>query len=69
MATILLVTGFADIMIDPIKSPWDALPIIPNIKGASGAITDYRGNDAIKGNGIIASGKEIHSEIIKILNR
>jgi myo-inositol-1(or 4)-monophosphatase len=64
----LLATGFADIMIDPIMSPWDALPIIPIIKGAGGVITDYQGNDALNGNSIVASGKEIHSQIIKILN-
>ena len=65
----LLATGFADIMIDPIMSPWDALPIIPIIKGAGGIITDYQGNDAIKGNSIVAACNNIHSEVIEILNK
>jgi len=65
----LLATGFADVMVDPIMSPWDALPIIPIIKGAGGVITDYQGNDAVKGKSIIAAGKEIHSEVIEILNK
>jgi myo-inositol-1(or 4)-monophosphatase len=56
-------------MIDPIMSPWDTLPIIPIIKGAGGVITDYQGNDAIKGNSIVAAGKEIHSEVTEILNK
>lgn len=43
----LLATGYADIMIDPIMSPWDLLPLIPIINGAGGIITDYQGNDPI----------------------
>jgi myo-inositol-1(or 4)-monophosphatase len=61
-------TGYADIMIDPIMSPWDSLPIIPIIKGAGGVVTDYQGHDPVKGNSMVASSKGIHAEIIKLLN-
>ena len=64
----LLATGYADIMIDPIMSPWDLLPLIPIIKGAEGVITDYHGDDPIKGNSIVAASADIHSEVISILN-
>ncbi len=64
----LLATGFADIMIDPIMSLWDSMALIPIINGAGGKITDYQGNDPTVGNSIIASNKEIHSEVIKLLN-
>ena len=64
----LLATGFADIMIDPIMSPWDLLPIIPIIRGAGGTITDYNGNDPLKGKSIVATTPGIHPEVISILN-
>lgn len=64
----LLATGFADIMIDPIMSVWDSMALIPIIKGAGGMITDYQGNDPTIGNSIVASSKEIHSEVIRLLN-
>lgn len=64
----LLAAGYADIMIDPIMSPWDLLPLIPIINGADGKITDYQGNDPIKGKSAVASSNQIHSEIISILN-
>ncbi|MBE0570307.1 MAG: histidinol-phosphatase [Ignavibacteriaceae bacterium] len=64
----LLATGYADIMIDPIMSPWDLLPLIPIIKGAGGIISDYQGNDAVKGKSTVASASGIHSEIITLLN-
>lgn len=64
----LLATGFADIMIDPIMSVWDSMALIPIIKGAGGTITDYQGNDAVKGNSIVAAVPELHSMVINILN-
>ena len=64
----LLATGFADIMIDPIMSVWDSMALIPIINGAGGMITDYQGNDPTIGNSIVASSKEIHPAVIKLLN-
>jgi histidinol-phosphatase len=64
----LLCTGYADIMVDPIMSPWDALPLIPIIKGAGGVVTDYEGNDPVKGISIVAAVDKIHSQVVKILN-
>jgi len=64
----LLASGFADIMIDPIMSPWDSLPLIPIIKGAGGIITDYQGDNPIIGDSIVASNPQIHSEVIRLLN-
>ncbi len=63
----LAATGFADIMIDPIMSVWDTLPLIPIIKGAGGIITDYQGNDPVGGSSIIAASAGIHNEVINIL--
>ncbi|MFI5236464.1 MAG: inositol monophosphatase family protein, partial [Ignavibacteriales bacterium] len=64
----LLATGYADIMIDPIMSPWDLLPLIPIIKGAGGIITDYHGKNPIEGKSAVAASKQIHSKVISILN-
>ena len=64
----LLATGYADIMIDPIMSQWDLLPLVPIINGAGGIITDYHGNDPVKGKSAVASSKQIHSSVISLLN-
>ncbi len=64
----LLAAGFADIMIDPIMSPWDIMALIPIIKGAGGEITDYQGKDPLKGSSIVAASPVLHQQIIKILN-
>lgn len=64
----LLATGFADVMIDPVMSFWDTMALIPIIKGAGGIITDYKGDDPVNGNSIIAASPGIHSQVIKCLN-
>ena len=64
----LLATGFADIMIDAIMNIWDSYALIPIIRGAGGIITDYKGEDPMKGESIVAASKGVHAEVIKILN-
>jgi len=56
-------------MIDPIMSFWDIAAIVPIVKGAGGMITDYHGNDPLKGTSIIAVSPQIHSQVIKELNQ
>lgn len=64
----LIATGFADIMIDPIMSVWDTMALIPIINGAGGVITDYQGNDPVKGDSTVASCKQLHKKVIEELN-
>ncbi len=64
----LLATGYADIMIDPVMSPWDLTALIPVVRGAGGVITDYHGGDPLKGNSIIAAGKSVHGTVVNLLN-
>ena len=64
----LLATGYADIMIDPIMSTWDLLPLIPIVKGSGGIISDYEGNNPVKGKSAVAASPTIYSEVISFLN-
>jgi len=64
----VVANGGADIMADPIVNPWDLLALIPIIEGAGGVITDWQGNDAVKGESIIATAGGIHEELIRLLN-
>jgi myo-inositol-1(or 4)-monophosphatase len=63
----LVATGYADIMIDPIMNIWDSMALIPIIRGAGGTITDYQGNDPVKGSSIVAAGGNIHKDVIEYL--
>ena len=65
---LLVATGWADVMIDPIMNPWDFLPLIPVIQGAGGVITDWKGKDAAKGDSCIAANMHIHSQVMASLS-
>jgi len=65
---LLLATGWADIMCDPILSPWDIQALIPVIRGAGGAISDWQGKDPVKGSSLVAAGQAIHPKVIEALN-
>lgn len=65
---LLVATGWADVMLDPIMNPWDLLPLIPVIKGAGGIITTWDGSDPLNGSSIVAANKLIHGRVIEILN-
>lgn len=64
----VVAVGGADIMADPIMNPWDLMALIPIIEGAGGVITDWQGNDAVRGESIIATAGTIHEEVIRLLN-
>src|SRR6185503_18473283 len=40
---VLVATGRADIMIDPIMNLWDCAPLLPIMEEAGGTFTDWRG--------------------------
>lgn len=65
---LLLASGFVDIMLDPVMSPWDLMALIPVVRGAGGVITDWRGNDPVHGNSIVAAAPELHPEVLAALS-
>lgn len=65
---LLVATGRADAMMDPIMNPWDLLPLIPVIEGAGGVITTWDGGDAATGSSALAAGPRLHAELLAALN-
>lgn len=65
---LLLATGWADIMLDPIMNPWDLMPLIPIIEGAGGVISSWQGNSAVDAKSCVAANKALHSRLIEKLN-
>ena len=54
---LLVATGRADVMVDPILNPWDAPPFLPIIEEAGGVFTGWNGQrDAFAGNAIATNG-------------
>lgn len=65
---LLVATGWADIMCDPIMNPWDIPALIPVIRGAGGIITDWQGRDPVEATSIVAAIPGLHAQVIAALN-
>ena len=66
---LLVASGWADSMCDPIMNPWDIAALIPVIEGAGGVISNWQGGSAVGAESIVASGSaELHKQVIAALN-
>ena len=65
---LLVATGWADIMCDPIMNPWDVAALIPVVRGAGGIITDWQGRDPVNAASIVAATPALHPQVIAALN-
>ncbi|MGA3007144.1 MAG: histidinol-phosphatase [Opitutaceae bacterium] len=66
---LLVASGWADVMCDPVLNPWDIAALVPVIRGAGGVITDWQGNDPVKAHSIVAAATAaLHAEVVAGLN-
>ena len=65
---LLVATGWADIMCDPIMNAWDIAALIPVVRGAGGVITDWQGRDPVNAKSIVAAIPGLHAQVIAALN-
>jgi len=52
---LMVATGRAEAMVDPVLSPWDAAPFLPIITEAGGVFSDWTGRATIRGGSAIAT--------------
>jgi histidinol phosphatase-like enzyme (inositol monophosphatase family) len=64
---ILVATGRADVMVDPILSTWDAAPLLPIVREAGGLFTNLAGNETIHGGSGVSTNGRLHGEVLAIL--
>ncbi len=66
---LLVATGRADIMIDPIVSPWDIAAVMPVIREAGGRFTDWSGGESIHGSNAIGTNGLLHDRVLEMVDR
>jgi histidinol-phosphatase len=65
---LLVATGRAELMADPVLSPWDAAALLPVISEAGGAFTDWEGRASVfEGGGVVATNAALGDEIRSLL--
>ena len=65
---ILVATGRADVMVDPLMSAWDAAALVPIVEEAGGCFIDWKGRTAIdSGNGVSVNAM-LKDAVLELLN-
>ncbi|MEX0686159.1 MAG: inositol monophosphatase family protein [Balneolales bacterium] len=63
----MVATGRADIMFDPVLEIWDAAPLLTIIKEAGGSFFDLYGNERIDTGSAISCGTRIRGDIMNMI--
>lgn len=65
---VLVATGRAEVMLDPVMNVWDCAPLLPILEEAGGTFTDWNGKRTIRGGNAISTNgllREIVLEHVK----
>ena len=64
---VLVATGRAEIMLDPVINPWDIAPLPPIFREAGGRFTNWRGEETIQGPDAVATNGLVHDQVLAVL--
>ncbi len=65
---LMVATGWADVIYDPLMNLWDIAALVPIIRGAGGVITDSKGGPAYPATSTVsAANAELHGQVIGAL--
>lgn len=64
---LLVATGRAEVMVDPILSPWDAAALQPIITEAGGVFTDWSGRETAFGGSAVATNRALAASARSLL--
>jgi len=64
---LLVATGRAEVMVDPLLSPWDAAAVEVVVREAGGRFSDWAGRDRIDSGDGVASNGMVHERILGLL--
>ncbi|MDM8519835.1 inositol monophosphatase family protein [Anaerolineales bacterium HSG6] len=65
---LLVATGRAELMLDPIMDSWDCAPFPPILREAGGYFGDWQGNCTIYGNESLATTQTLLPEVLEIIS-
>ena len=66
---VLVATGRAQVMVDPVLAPWDAAPFMTILTEAGGCFTDVSGKATIHGGSAVSSNPALHPRVLELLAR
>lgn len=66
---ILVATGRAEVMLDPMMSIWDCAALLPILAEAGGTFTDWEGRSTIRGGNAISTNGRLLDQVMHIANK
>jgi fructose-1,6-bisphosphatase/inositol monophosphatase family enzyme len=64
---VLVATGRAEVMLDPVMNLWDCAPLLPIMEEAGGTFTDWRGEKTAHGGNSIATNGALFDEVMALV--
>jgi len=65
---VLVATGRADVMLDPVMNLWDCAPFLPIMEEAGGTFTDWRGVRTADGGNAVATNGLLFEQVMEIVH-
>jgi len=66
---VLVATGRAEVMLDPIMNIWDCAALLPIIEEAGGTFTDWHGRRTINGGNAISTNAVLFPEVMETIRK
>ncbi len=66
---LLIATGRADVMCDPVMNVWDCAALAPVVEEAGGTFTDWQGARTIHGGNALATNGKLFDEVMRVIKR
>lgn len=64
---VLVATGRAEVMLDPVMNVWDCAALQPIIEEAGGTFTDWKGARTIRGGNAISTNGALFDEVLRVI--
>jgi histidinol-phosphatase len=64
---VLVATGRADVMLDPIMNLWDCAALLPILEEAGGTFTDWRGERTAAAGNSVATNGVLFDEVMRVI--
>jgi histidinol phosphatase-like enzyme (inositol monophosphatase family) len=65
---VLVATGRAEVMLDPVMNVWDCAPLLPILEEAGGTFTDWHGRKTIRGGNAISTNGLLSETVFAVIN-
>ncbi|MEM8912023.1 MAG: inositol monophosphatase family protein [Planctomycetota bacterium] len=66
---LLVATGRADVMVDPICNAWDVAPMVPILSESGGRFTDWTGDANVRGGDGLGTNGLLHDAVFELLSQ